>query len=50
MDGRSGKKRRRRKRCGEAEVEAAMNFALPEDEAKEERGGAREEMTHGGKK
>lgn len=34
----------------EAEEEAAMNFALPEDEAREERGGAREEMTHGGKK
>lgn len=34
----------------EAEEEAAMNFALPEDGAEEERGGAREETTHGGKK
>lgn len=51
MDERSGKKRRRGRRSEREAEEEAMNFALPEDEgAKEERGGAREEATHGGKK
>lgn len=49
-DGRSGKKRREKGEKREVGEEAAMNFALPEEGAKEERGGAREETTHGGKK
>lgn len=50
-----GKTRRRKRGGGGKEVdevkkeEVAMNFALPEDEGKEERGGAREK-TRGGKK
>jgi len=49
LDRTDARVRRRRRTTGEGE--AAMNFALPEDEVTEERGGARERSAmHSGKK